>query len=333
MIKKIITLAVVKSLLFSALALASSPQISPMILGARRAFATAYQSCESLSLPAMTNSTPDTEGVEETGSYPGSWTGKYYAITDQAALIRTHYYIKGYKPKAGCVDVTKYSMIYDFGGKPWTSSDPNSSLNYWKNNADGSPGLGIDCSGYVFTSIAAGGLRLVANKPMHAAEVEDYSASMYVDPTESGFTCLNKPPMGKSGTLKPGDILASKYHVALVESVGVDPFGITKYSDCDQITYRDFDFIIAQSSPDKGTVGINKFEAKEYLEPFLKFIFRGGLEQYAREACKAYQSGGDSVVESGSFGISRHKLTPECSQNEIKLESQSCIDSCKELYE
>lgn len=309
---------------------ASAPSV---VFGARKAFATAYQSCQSLSLPPMTRSTPDTEGVEETGNYPGSWTGKFYAITDHEALNRTHYYIKNYKPAPGCMDVKKYSMIYDFGGKPWTTSDPESSLNFWKNNSDGSPGLGIDCSGYVFTSIAAAGLRLKANKRLKAAEVEDYPASMYINPPDNGFSCLKKPPMGKSGTLKAGDIIASKYHVALIERVGADPFAIKKYSDCSQITYRDFDFVIAQSSPEHGVIGINRYSAKEYLDPFTKFIFRGGLEEYAREACKAYQDNGDTVVDSSSFGVSRHKLTPECLQNEIKLESQSCIESCTELYE
>jgi len=281
----------------------------------------------------MKSSTPDAEGVEETGSYPGSWTGKFYAIKDHEALNRTHYYIKGFQPKKGCMDVKKYSMIYDFGGKPWTTTDPGSSLNYWKNNSDGSPGLGIDCSGYVFSSVAAGGLRLRVNKQLKAAEVEDYPASMYINPPDNGFSCLKKPPMGKSGTLKAGDIIASKYHVAIIERVGADPFGIMSVGDCDQLTYRDFNFVIAQSSPDHGVIGINKYDAKEYLGSFTKFIFRGGLEEYARSACKAFQSRTDTVVDSSSFGVSRHKLTPECLQNEIKLESQSCIDGCTELYE
>jgi hypothetical protein len=303
------------------------------VLGIRTAMATAYQSCEALALKPMTGATPNVQGIVVTGNYPGSWTGKYYKIEDQDALIKTHYYIKDYKPQKGCIDVKKKSMIYDFGGKPYTTSSASSTLNYWKNNGDGSPGLGIDCSGFVFTSLASAGLRLVAGKRTRASDVENFPAAMYVDPQDNGFSCLTKAKMGLSGTVMSGDILATKYHVAIVERVGPDPLAINKYADCSKITYRDFDFVIAQSSPDKGTIGINKFEARDYLSPFLHFGFRGGLEQYARAACEAFHKGTDSTPSLGSFGVSRHKMTSECLQNEIPLEGQSCIESCHELLE
>lgn len=304
----------------------------PAVVGARKAMATAYQSCQSLRLPAMTQDTLDVEGVEEIGNYPGSWTGHYYAITDQAALARTHYYIRDFQQAPGCVDVKKYSMIYDFGGKPHTTADANSVLNYWKNNNDGSKGLGIDCSGYVFTSLAVSGLRLKAGKVMKASEVGNYPARSYMDPASSGFTCLAKPKMGKKGWIQAGDILSSKYHVGMVERVGADPFGILKNKNCN-ISYRDFDFVIAQSSPEQNTIGINKYEAKEYLAPFDKFLFRNGLEAYAREACEAYYANQEVVTSSSSFSIVRHKLTPECVQPVIKLEAESCVATCSEFNE
>ncbi len=317
-------------LLISNLAAARAPH--PAVVGARKALATAYQSCESLQLKPMDRDVADTEGVEVIGNYPGSFTGHYYAITDQAALARTHYYIKDFQQKAGCMDVKKYSMIYDFGGKPYTTSDPNGSLNYWKNNGDGSKGLGIDCSGYVFTSLAAAGLRLKAGKQLKAFEVENYPARSYMNPADEGFTCLAKPKMGKSGWLKPGDIISGKYHVAMIERVGNDPFGILQNKDCN-ISYKDFDFVIAQSSPEQNTIGINKYDAKEYLSAFDKFLFRNGLEKYAQEACEAYYSGSDVVTSSSSFSVVRHKMTPECIQPAIKLEGESCIASCSEINE
>ncbi len=303
------------------------------VMGIRRAFATAYQSCQSLKLPPMRKDSPDLEGIEDLGSYPGSWTGRILKISDQAAVARTHYYIKDFAPSTGCVDVKKKSMIYDFGGKPYTTSAVDSTLNYWKTNGDGGAGLGIDCSGFVFTSLAAGGLRLREGKQMKASEVENYPARSYMDPVDSGYTCLAKAKMGKkSGWIQPGDIMATKYHVAIVERVGEDPFGILKNKDCD-ISYKDFDFVIAQSSPDQNNVGINKYEAREYLSIFKHFQFKNGLEEYAKNACEAYYQGKETVTNSSSFSVVRHKMTPGCLQPEIKLDGQSCIQSCPEFFE
>lgn len=309
-------------------ALAEPPP--PAVVGLRKAFATAYQSCESLRLKPLDRSSPDVEGVKNNGRYPRSWTGHYVKITDVAAIAQTHYYIREFRPAPNCLNVQDYPMVYDFGGKPNTT---DGTLNYWKNSSGGSPGLGIDCSGFVFTALAVGGLRLREGKTLMATEVNQYPAKMYVHPDRTGFSCLAPKKMGTSGTLNPGDILASNYHVAMVESVGPDPFGLKKHADCKDITFRDFDFVIAQSSPDKNNIGINKYEAHAYLSSFFRFFFRWGLERYAQAACKAQQNGTDIVPEVGYFGVSEHKMTPECRQPAIRLHRESCISSCPEIFE
>ncbi len=301
------------------------------VLGLRRAFATAYQSCESLKLDPMTRSTPAIEGVVVTGSYPGGG-GDMRKISDQEALARTHYYVKGFAEKPGCIDVKKQTMIYDYGGKPYTTSNPNSTLNYWKNNGDGSPGLGIDCSGYVFSSLAAGGLRLVKGQRLKASEVEDYPARMYIEAADNGFTCLESAKVGKNFDLRPGDIVATKYHIIMIESVGKDPLAIRKYDDCSKISYMDFDFVIAQSSPEQNAVGINKYSAKEYLKQKIFNPIQYGFVSFARAACEAYQANQDVTPSSSSFGVTRHKLTAECLQPEVQLVGSACIDSCTELF-
>lgn len=310
-------------------------QVPLGVWGIRKAFATAYQSCQSLRLKPLDRRTDDLEGIVDAGAYPGSSVGRLHKITDKAALVRSHYYIKDFQNAPGCVNVKELPMVYDFGGKPYVASaDPKAVLNYWiDNKTTGSRGLGIDCSGYVFSSLAAGGLRLREGKVMKASESGSYPARMYLDPANNGFSCLKKVTMGKSGSLQAGDILASKTHVALVASVGVDPLALNKYSDCNMITYRDFDFVISQSSPEHNQIGINMYEAREYLAPFLKLYFRNGLEKYAREACQAARSGRDKATSSTSFAVSRHKMTSACLQSEIKLEGQSCIDTCNELLQ
>lgn len=303
---------------------------SPAVIGLRKAFATAYQSCESLQLKPMTSDVPDVEGVENNGRYPNSVTGHYVKITDPQAVARTHYYIKESRPAPGCLDVKSYPMVYDYGGKPNTK---DGDLNYWKTSNGGSPGLGIDCSGYVFTSLAAGGLRLKSGKALKVGEVHQYPARMYVHPDQSGFTCLEPKKMGISGTLKPGDILASDYHVAMVESVGPDPLGLKRHPDCVSINYRDFDFVIAQSSPDQNNIGINKYEAREYLSSFSTFLFRWGLERYAREACEAQRKKANVVTAIKYFGISEHTMTESCLQDALPLRGESCIQACPEIFE
>jgi hypothetical protein len=302
------------------------------VLGIRRSLATAYQSCNSLKVAPMTRDVPSIEGVEDAGPYPGGG-GRLRKITDQAAVARTHYYVRDFAPAPGCVDVRSSTMIYDYGGKPYTTSDPRAGLNYWKNNDDGSKGLGIDCSGYVFSALAAGGLRLIKNRQLKPYEVEDYPARTYIDAASNGFTCLEKAKMGKNLDLKPGDIAATKYHVVIVERVGEDPLAIRKYSNCNRISYTDFDFVIAQSSPEQNAIGINKYDAREYLaQKFLNPI-RSGFVAYAQAACVAYQAGRDSSAGTSSFGIVRHKMTPECLQPDIKLVGSACTDKCPELFE
>jgi hypothetical protein len=302
------------------------------VLGIRRTLATAYQSCQSLRLPPMTRAVPAIEGVEDAGPYPGGG-GRFRKITDQAALARSHYYVRDFTPSPGCVDVKKATMIYDYGGKPFTTSDPRAGLNYWKNNSDGSKGLGIDCSGYVFSALAAGGLRLIKNRQLKPLEVEDYPARMYIDAAKNGFSCLEKAKMGKTFNLRPGDIAATKYHVVIVEKVGKDPLAIRKYANCNRITYSDFDFTVAQSSPEQNSIGINRYNAKEYLaQKFLNPI-RSGFVDYARAACVAFQSGKDVASGTSDFGIVRHKMTPECLQPDVKLVGSACTDNCPELFE
>jgi hypothetical protein len=304
-----------------------------IILGSRKAMATAYQSCESLDLEPMTRAVPPVQGVEVIGVSPDG-NGKIRKITNQAALARTHYYIKNFTANATCKDVRKYSLIYDYGGKPYASTSPTSPLNFWKNTSGGSPGLGIDCSGYVFSAVAAGGLRLRAGKPLKALEVQDYPARMYMNPGNNGFSCLAKAAFGKNLDLKAGDIVATDDHIVLVEKIGRDPLAIRKYANCENITYKDFDFTITQSSPEQNAIGINRYIASEYLaQKSTNSSMFSGFRDYAIAACKAYQAGKDTFISSSKMSIVRHKMTADCLQNEIPLEGESCIDSCRELLD
>lgn len=302
------------------------------VLGVRKAMATAYQSCNSLRLPALTQAVSPSEGIKDIGTFPGG-LGRVREIVDQAALAKTHYYVKDYTPVMGCIDVKKQTMIYDFGGKPYTSSAVGASLNFWRNGGQGSSALGIDCSGFIFSSIASSGLRLAKGKTLKAHQVNDYPARMYIDASSNGFTCLEKAKMGKSLDLQAGDIVATQTHVVMIESVGRDPLAIHKYKDCSQISYKDFSFVIAQSSPEQNAIGINKYDIVEYLAQKGSDPILPGFVAYAQAACRAYRAGVDVAAGDRTFGIVRHKQTPDCLQSEIALEGFSCVRDCEELYQ
>lgn len=96
---------------------------------------------------------------------------------------------------------------------------------------------------------------------------------------------------------------------------------------CDSITAADFDFVISQSSNSKEGIGINKFEARDYLPTSEKM--HAGFLKYAKDACRARLSGKDQQMQATNFQIIRHKMTSECkTSTAISLAGESCIAQC-----
>ncbi|MCB0361363.1 MAG: hypothetical protein KDD35_01490, partial [Bdellovibrionales bacterium] len=119
-------------------------------------------------------------------------------------------------------------------------------------------------------------------------------------------------------------------HVVLVEAVGTDPFGVTRFShvsDCqlEKIKTEYFDFIISQSSPSKGAIGINRMLASDYFATSTSMA--NGLKDHALSACLA-RFGKTRTPQTSAISIVEHLETPECSSTPIFLEKQECIASC-----
>lgn len=310
-------------------------QEGPEIYGARRTLATAYQSCDVLSLPAMTSSTPSVEGITVL-SEPHPSGGKKRVYGSLAQINASHYYIKNNRlAKNTCFEVRNSPMIYDFGGKPYTSSSDTQLLNFFKNAGSGTSVLGIDCSAYVFSALAVAGLKMDpdAKKPLKADLVHGIGSSAFKEPESNGLRCLAKIKVTADQSLKAGDIAAINGHVVMIDHVGSDPFGlnkITKSSDCnaDKLAYSNFDFVIAQSSPSKSGIGINRFEAKDYLKE--SSTYRAGLTNYAIAACRA-KFGLSASVDTSSLSVVRHKKTSECKAPALVLSKQDCVDSCRAI--
>lgn len=295
--------------------------------GADKALAVAYQSCATAAQSPMTTATPDLQGITVLGQ---NGLGTIRKITGLAQFLSSNYYYQNFNLQQSCRDVRTAPMIYNYGGKPATTSAATSALDFFTKTGEGvSPELGIDCSGYVFSSIATAGLRLSPGTQLKAVLVHGVNSTMFMNPSSNGMSCLQKVSMGLSGTLKAGDILAQNGHVVVIDRVGADPLGIlsaTNDSQCDAITSAKFDFIIAQSSSSKGGIGINKYIGRDYL--LEDSTFKSGLEAYAHQACHARFASKDVAVQSSVIQVVRHKLTSDCIQKPVALAGEACVAQC-----
>jgi hypothetical protein len=308
--------------------------VTPEVYGARRTLATAYQSCDVLKLAPVNAATPNVQGITITGTHPAG--GRMRQISSVSNVASTHYYIKGMKqPRTSCFKVSGSPLIYDFGGKPYVSSSNEKLLDFFKNGGSGTSVLGIDCSAFVFSSLAVAGLKLDPDpkKPLKASLVSGVGSSMFKEPQSNGLRCLDKISVSKSISILPGDIIAINGHVVMIDAIGADPFGlnkITQSSDCTsaKLPYTSFDFTIAQSAPVKEGMGINRYSAKDYLAT--SNTFRTGVTNYAVAACKA-KFGVSSTVSTTSLAIVRHRKTADCMTAPLQENKEDCITSCKAI--
>lgn len=301
--------------------------------GLRVAFATAYQSCRSLQLPALRQMTPPVEGIRVLEQSHPDGVGRKRVYGSIPKILSTHpYYQENFDQKA-CFDSRSNPLIYDYGGKPKTTTDANSLLDFFNNSGSGTSVLGIDCSGFIFSAIARAGLNLAPNKPLKAVSVNGVSARMFKDPSNNGLTCFGSISINRNNNLRAGDIIASGGHVVMVDQVGADPFGLSRAKSLDDCTASNlssdgFDFVISHSSPWKDGVGINRSHARDYLPS--SDTFRTGLVSFAVAFCKShYQTTTKVAAPVGDINIVRHRGTPEClTSNTVNLRYESCVAQC-----
>lgn len=302
------------------------------VRGALRVLATAYQSCRALEVPALTSDSPSVS--ESALTYKGRYgKGRLYEVKNAALLMSTHYYLReAAETGDACFDLSKKPMIYDFGGKPYADPGVGTTLDLFRNNPGGpTQSLGIDCSAFVFSSLATVGLKLRTGD-LRPADVYGVSAAMMMNPTKNGLDCLEPVRTTPTTSLLEGDLLASTGHVVMIGHLGRDPWGIAgvdSIADCTTATISTsrFDFEVLQSAPVKGRVGIDRMRAADYLEesPTMK----AALQTYAVAACKA-KFGLSGIVSPSKARLVRHTGTDECIANEIPLERESCVRSCVE---
>ena len=298
--------------------------------GAIKSFSVAYQSCTAHSQTAISDSSDSLEGVTRVGTHPAG--GGVRVITDKDKVLRTHPYIVNNRvpSSVGCRDPEANPKIYDFGGKPYASSNENSTLNYFVDSGSGSSELGVDCSGYVYTALMSAGLKLATNKPLRARGVYATPARAWKDPGSS-MNCFSKVKAGEEEVIQSGDIFASNGHIFIINKVGSDPLGVNTIIEqgdsCNSITHKNFDFTLFQSSPTNGAIGLNHMEASYYLAG--SSSMRIGFEKFARLHCENIKKGVSQTPSISEASLIRHKMTSSCVEEKvIQLDYESCLERC-----
>lgn len=305
------------------------------VYGAWKTMSVAYQSCDAVALGALMDATPDVLGIYVNPNKHSSSGGKWREIDDLTLFLKTQPYLHVYrKPDPSCFDVQTRPLIYDFGGKPAYSGSITSDLDLFSENGTGATNqLGIDCSGFVTTSILTAGLKLSSKDPQRPQFVSEIPARNFMNPDGDmkKLDCFDYLRVGDTVGIQPGDILASAGHVVMIDTVGRDPFGVARFqnkADCkaSNIDPARFDFTIAHSGSAKNGIGISRMKASDYFND-------GGdmsdaLREYGTAACKAKFGEASAPKPSGAH-IVRHLNTAKCMDRQVALRKSSCLASCR----
>ncbi len=304
----------------------------PLVYGAKKVMATAYQSCSVLDLPLMNNQ-QETIGVHVQSKHSNN-RGYQRNISNLKEVNQSHYYLSqlNIPENTQCLNIHASPLLYDYGGKPSTSMD---SINLFQNSGSGSQILGVDCSGFVSTAMATAGLRVKQKMSIRPIHVKGINSWMIKNARQNQLSCLEKQNISRQNPLQPGDIIASNNHVVIVDMTdeNEDSFSLARINSSDnchssKIKTKLFNFSIIQSSIHNNSVGINRMHIVESLS-LMDNAFINGLKRVASRAC--YEIFGiDNHKNINEISILRHTIhEPSCRDREIYLERQECLQSCE----
>lgn len=305
-------------------------KVNTALYGAYKTFSVAYQTCSALSVATLKAGTALVNGITVTGKHANG-VGSKRIVRNADLVFKTNpYYANRLSPANGCFTAEKSPLIYDYGGKPYASSALGT-IDLFKNAGTGTSTLGIDCSGFVASSVLVSGLRLKSGVTNKAAQSGGTNAAMFANPVGNGLTCFAPLVSSKSATLKPGDIVANGGHVFMIDTVGADPFGIANAktaAQCNAVTAARFDFTIIQSSPSKNGIGMNRYQGADYLA--VTSSFRSGLEAYAKSICQVKLGliKQKTLANRSLAVVVRHTGTASCVDKPVQLVGESCMKSC-----
>lgn len=293
----------------------------------QRVLSIMYQSCDRGFRAPLDEKAEDVEGIKIIGLHSDG-IGNRRVVDNLVQVQRTHPYIDRQFSRL-CYRVDQTPPIYDYGGKPSTTNSNSSSIDFFKDAGSGTSALGVDCSGLVFSFIASSGWRLHPQRVLKANLVHGIPARFYLEPAKNGMPCLEPIRFGPEKTLQIGDLIVSQGHIAWIDSLGDDPFGLRSAgskSQCDLITEQNFDFTIAQSSPVLGGIGSHRIHIRPYLAT--NPIWKERLIEASRNSCYAYWDKTSLQLRLPQFQIVRHKKTKECLTRPLSFERSQCVAAC-----
>lgn len=204
--------------------------------------------------------------------------------------------------------------------------------------------IGLDCSGFLGTAFAAGGLKFFKGQKGPSFAI----CSRWIeDKKDKPDSCMTNVPFSlKDGSgLKEGDLInVGGHHVVMVDRVGPDPFGVEKAlrekKSCSAITVSDFNFSILHSSA-IGSWGIfrthiNIYESALNKDGKKRLIARM-LEDLARQICETSKRNGTGTIVAPNFkkkypfSVLRHKAEPACffpETGRYPFRNEACVEKC-----
>lgn len=327
-----------------------APALHRLVRGGYNVFTNLYQRCDVLQSSPL-DFAVSVQGILIVGHHPDG-VGNRRQIDKKdglpvPAFFLSHPYLRDLAPPrfdlsqsspdlgaaSECADIKSSPPIYDYGGKPFVQAN---ALDFRHNNGSGTDVLGVDCSGFVMSSLLASGSRLKKNIAIDSSELLlNYGARAMRSPAEYGLSCLSPFTIQKVGsvlqTIQSGDILAETGHVVLLEWTSDDPFnlaGTRSLEDCVAARFdpKTFNLRILHSSSNNNGIGL----ARHTPAGFVRDNFNAAFKELAVMSCKAkYQAGysAASVLASG-INVVRFTNAEGCTEAPKSLSYSSCVSQC-----
>jgi hypothetical protein len=329
----------------------------PIAKGARAYMAAAYRSCQAISEETPLVNYENTRDIDQ----------HYFKMEDPDKAV---FYNTGItKLNAGTIEKIKKTHPYwfdqdkspnpscrldlppafQYGGDSGVAIGKNgeikinAKINQWssqktKNNGFKKFRQGVDCSNFVKAATFLGGKRFVegSNDPW-------VTTKRLMTLPSQGKSCFEYPQLQKDKSIQSGDIFVIPGHTFIIESSGVDPFGLKGITDCKrQLSSRRFNFTIIHSSSAHGRVGIQRNSATDYVKH--NDYAGAAIIEIAQKACRAQTGKAISKAsEPDVVSVLRHVSenptanaakkskceVPQEQKENLQFDGEECIESCK----
>jgi len=309
-----------------------------ILAGARRAFVEVYQTCSVLDEPPIQIPPQSIPQGVETLDTDEKGTFTFRRLKDREAYVRTNPYLSAIGRSVPspdfpdrCLDPRLRPPIYGYGSRPGftrsAAGEAQLELNQDRSvtgclpvdqlkgqSGNGRSGIAcgggsiqaIDCAGFIGTAFALEGLAIRPGKGIRPGLDGTYAYREAADDPESCLSALSLR-LGEPPFIAGDLFVTGGGHMVIFDSVGPDPLGIGKVSDCEELTPALFDFTILQSSPFGGEIGVQRTQGSSFYGDTRPHMTE--FLAMARAYCRFRKSNAPGKFEAKSTkgAILRHK--------------------------